>query len=193
MFDKAPLDRRNGFAWDHAPKPETSDSGGVRRLLADMTELAELQGRLAINDAKCLAESVVTPTILAVAGLVLLLGTVPVILLSAANILVEETEWSVAGAQALVAAVAIVLAALIVALAIMRLKACGAPLSRSTEELEKNLAHHCGDTRLFEFARHVQVKSQVTGPKNDRVLQFQTHILRFQICHTIPPSIFLVC
>ena len=66
----------------------------VRRLLSDVTELAELQVRLVAGDAKCLAESTVRPIFLGAFGLAIVLGSIPVFLISAANYLVDQYAWT---------------------------------------------------------------------------------------------------
>ena len=101
MFDQTPVNRLNGIKWGRAANHHSgeTDTGGVRHLLADITELAELQVRLVAGDAKGLADSMVKPAILGVIGLVIMLGAVPVLLLAVANALVEQFAWSLVMAQ----------------------------------------------------------------------------------------------
>jgi hypothetical protein len=141
MFDQAPINRLGGLHGRREASfhPADGDAGGVRRLLADVTELAELQARLVASDAKGLAESIIKPTILATIGFVIVLGAVPVLLLSCANFLVEWFDWTPAVAQLAAAAAALLIAGTLCAFAVKLLKACGSPLRRSLAELEKNM------------------------------------------------------
>ena len=141
MFDQTPVNRLNNMNWSRAANHHSgeTDIGGVRHLLADITELAELQVRLVAGDTKCLADSMVKPAILGVIGLVVTLGAIPVLLLAVANALVEQFAWSPVMAQLTAAGAALLIAAGVSALAISKLKACGLPLRRSFSELEKNM------------------------------------------------------
>lgn len=140
MFDKAPVNRLNGYSWGHNNVDENDlESGGVRRMIADVTELAELQGRLAVNDVKCLVESAIRPLIMGIVAVVIVLATLPVLLFAAANALVDQLDWSPALAQAAVGGVGILIAGILIAIAVKKLNRCGSPLRRSLDELEKNL------------------------------------------------------
>jgi hypothetical protein len=80
MFDQAPINRLGGLHGRREASfhPADGDAGGVRRLLADVTELAELQARLVASDAKGLAESIIKPAVAqlaAAAAALLIAGT----------------------------------------------------------------------------------------------------------------------
>jgi uncharacterized membrane protein YqjE len=141
MFDQTPVNRLNGLSeHQRADSPDSEgDTGGVRRLLADITELVELQGRLVASDVKCLAEATIRPLILCAVSMLLMLGALPVLLLALANYFVVEFDWSLSLAQLFAASVAILLGSALSAVAVKKLMACGSPLSSSKAELEKNL------------------------------------------------------
>jgi hypothetical protein len=145
MFDQTPINRLNGVNWNRTMaakdgRTDDDDLAGVRRLLADITELAELQMRLIADDARCLIASLVKPAMLGVIGLVIILGTMPVLLLAAASMMVEHLAWSPAVAQLTSGGAGLLVAAVLGLVAVKKLKACGSPLRQSLTEMEKNLA-----------------------------------------------------
>jgi hypothetical protein len=141
VFNQAQMNRVKAIDGYRIESLDDSDdsSGGVRRLLADITELAELQTRLVATDAKCLAASSILPVVLVFTGLVIVLGALPVLLLSVANFLVQRFGWTPAVAQLAAAGSAILIAILLCAIAVRKVKTWGSPLSRSLAELEKNM------------------------------------------------------
>lgn len=141
MFDQTSINRVSSIDWnsDADQTLRDHDLGRVRRLLADISELAELQVRLLSSDAKYLAESAIRPLQFYGVALVILAGATPVFLLSAANFLVDQFGWSVASAQLIAAGVALLVAGGFVAVANHGLKACGSPLRSSLAELDKNM------------------------------------------------------
>lgn len=141
MFNQTTINPTNNRDWNgsDADGVRDHDLGRVRRLLADISELAELQVRLLGSDAKCLAESAIRPLQFCGVALVILAGATPVLLLSSANFLVNQFSWSVASAQLITASVAFLIAVGFVVAASHALKACGSPLRRSLAELDKNM------------------------------------------------------
>lgn len=145
MFDQTPLNRLNGLNWGHnEPDREydqdKSEMGGVRKLLADITELVELQGRLMVDDVRSSLTAVVKPSLLALCSAVILLGTIPVVLLASANVLVSELQWTQHAAQFACGGIALLLVVVLIAWASRLFKKCAMPLQQSMSELEKNLA-----------------------------------------------------
>lgn len=140
MFNKAQVSRFAGSNDTCSPSTHSDvEAGSVRRVMADVAELVELQVRLAVSDLKCLVASTIRPLVLVAISLVLVLGSLPVLLFAAGSLLVEEFGWELAPAQLTVAGVAIALAAVLGALAVKGLMACGPPLRSSVAEFEKNM------------------------------------------------------
>lgn len=143
MFDQTPINRLNGTSWgphsenkrDHAQH----ETGRVKQLLADVAELVELQTRLMADDVRTSLAATIKPTMLVVIGIALLIGTVPVLLLALANLLVDQQQWSLPLAQFTCAGVTLLLAVSLGRLALQQVKRCASPLQRSLNELEKNL------------------------------------------------------
>lgn len=143
MFDQTPINRLNGKRWGpHLGingDQSQHEMGGIKQLLADVTELVELQARLTADDVRSTLAATVKPTLFVAIGIALLLGTVPVLLLALANVLVAQLQWSPAMAQFTCAGVALLLAISLGALAWQQFKRCASPLQRSLHEMEKNL------------------------------------------------------
>jgi hypothetical protein len=140
MFDKAPISRFDGFEGYAMPSRDTGgETGGVRRVIADVAELAELQARLLASDAKCLTRSIYRPVVMGAISVTVLLGTLPILLLACAGFLVENWQWSVVSARLIVAGIAIFIAGILGASAMRAMRACGPPLRNSAGEFEKNM------------------------------------------------------
>lgn len=143
MFDQTPLNRLSGMNWgDEQPDNDMSDmhdGRGVRRLLADISELAELQVRLLASDARCLLASLIKPAVLGAVGLAILLGSVPILVLAGADALVQQLAWSRPLAELAAAGVAVLIAVVFVGMAAAGLRRCGPPLRSSLSEFEKNM------------------------------------------------------
>ncbi len=143
MVEQAPLNRLHGFQGENGSPSdhdqENHEMSRFKRLLADITELAELQTHLAADDIRATFAATVRPLVLAVLAMVLLLGTLPVLLFGISSLLVEELEWLPYVAQLTCASTALVLAGGIGVLAVIKFKQCANPLQRSLHEFEKNL------------------------------------------------------
>ncbi|MDZ4656978.1 MAG: phage holin family protein [Bythopirellula sp.] len=143
MFEQTPINRLNGKSWelpsDINHDQAKHDRGGVKQLLADVTELAELQTRLMADDVRSSLAATVKPTLFVVVSIALLIGTVPVLLFAVANLLVDQQQWSPHMAQFTCAAVALLIAVSLGSLALQKFKQCASPLQRSLDELEKNM------------------------------------------------------
>jgi hypothetical protein len=141
MYDQTPMNRLRESNGRHVARDHASDldAAGARRLIGDIIELGELQARLFASDTKCLVESAIRPMILAASAALLVLGSLPVLLLSGADFLVQRFDWSPASAQFAVAGTSLVMAVVLGGLGLKSLKSCGSPLKRSAAEFEKNL------------------------------------------------------
>lgn len=139
MYDQAPINRIRESDWKHHVK-DGQETGGVRQLIADITELAELQARLIADDVRLTAVSVATPIILLLVALVITLGLTPVLVLAGANLLVEQVGWSQSISQFVCLGLGLLVVITLGILAVRKLKNLALPLKRSVSELEKNLA-----------------------------------------------------
>ncbi len=143
MFEQAPINRLNGMSWNktgEAKVPQTqSESNGVRQLLADVTELAELQTRLLAGDVRSSLHAIIRPLVFVVCGVVILLAALPVLLLAFANLLVAEAQWSMYAAQFASGGVALLVAGGLAAWAYRKIQRSAFPLERSLCEMRKNL------------------------------------------------------
>lgn len=164
MFEQTPINRLNGKSWelqsDINRDQAEHEMGGVKQLLADVSELAELQTRLMADDMRSAVAGTVKPTVFVVLSIALLIGTMPVLLLAAANLLVDQQQWSPHMAQFVSAGVALALAAILGSLALRKFKRCASPLQRSFNELEKNL-----DTLREMLVGKEQANSNKRSPK----------------------------
>jgi hypothetical protein len=144
MFDQTTINRLQDLNWNSRveddrefKKPDSHH--GVRHLLADISELVELQTRLTTNDLKSSLARLIAPMSLLVVAAVVLLGTIPVLLLAIASALVIELQWSSYAAQFASGGLAILTAIMLVLVAILKLKRVAAPMERSVSELGKNI------------------------------------------------------
>lgn len=143
MFDQTPINRFQNFKWEpgstderESMKPESHH--GVRDLLADISELVELQARLTTNDFRASLKSAIVPAVLLALAAIVLLGTLPVFLLAVANSIVVELRWPNYAAQFASGGLAILAAIVLVSVAMLRLRKVTMPLEQSVTELSKN-------------------------------------------------------
>lgn len=126
----------NGRVRDKEPNVAASFS----ELTHDVIELAELQTQLFALDIKSTTQKTRTSLMLAVLGICLLLGSIPVALYALAELLVEQAAWSHAAGFGLATLIGLGLSGGILAAGYIRLtKGLGA-LQRSREELSRNIA-----------------------------------------------------
>jgi Putative Actinobacterial Holin-X, holin superfamily III len=137
MADQATVSRSDGVPID---APATAVVSNVAEFGNDFATLAELQAKLAVIDLKESTGRAALPGGVLAAALVLLLGSVPVLLAGAAELLVRYTTIGRGWALLLTAVVALVLAVVIGALAAARLARSFASFQRSQEELTRNVA-----------------------------------------------------
>lgn len=126
----------NGRARNQEPNVAASFS----ELTHDAIELAELQAKLFALDMKCTTQRTRTSLILLVNGVCLLLGTMPVALITVAQFCMQNLEWTPVGAYAMATLVGIVLSGSILGAAWMRFQSGMHVLERSREELGRNIA-----------------------------------------------------
>ena len=125
----------NGHATDQ-PNVAASFSG----LAHDAIELAELQAQLLKLDAQAAARDGGRSIALGVLAVCLLLGCVPVALLSLAEGFAAQYGWTRAAALGAAAAIGLAISALAGAAAWYRVRTAFASLQRSRDELNRNIA-----------------------------------------------------
>jgi hypothetical protein len=108
-------------------------------LAHDVIELSELQAKLLALDVKATTRRMRAAIAFAIVGACILLGSVPVVLMIAAEALVEFAAWSRTASTALAAAIGLLLSAIVLAIAWQRLKTMLTAFDRSREELSRNL------------------------------------------------------
>jgi uncharacterized membrane protein YqjE len=126
----------NGRA--QSDKPNVAASFGD--LAHDVIELTELQAELLAMDVRETSRTVRLGLILGIAGIVIFLGSVPVMLAALAYVLVEQGGWSHAAGFGGATIVGLLLSALIVAAAWWKLRSSAVTLHRSRDELKRNIA-----------------------------------------------------
>lgn len=114
-------------------------AGSVSELTHDVIELSELQAKLFVLDVKKSSRRTRTCLILAVVGVCLLLGTIPVALFALAQLLVEQLQWSQSAALGVATLVGLALAAIAAGTAWGIVKSGLVSLQRSREEFGRNI------------------------------------------------------
>jgi len=122
--------------------PGSSSVGfdGVAEFVDDLASLAELQAKLAAVDFREAARKSAIPIVLTVAGLAVIVASVPVALLGAAWLLATALKINPGWAMLLMAGVATVFGGLLAGLAGMRLSHSFESFRRSRKQLWLNLA-----------------------------------------------------
>lgn len=124
------------------PKPNGAPEGvvgGIAEFGNDISTLAELQIKLAWLDLKeCLSQALI-PLVMIVAGFLLLVGALPVALLGIAQIVASYFEISPGAAMLLTGVAVLLLAAVILLVAVMRIGPSFTIFRRSSEEFNRNL------------------------------------------------------
>jgi hypothetical protein len=119
---------------------DTNVVGHFSELAHDVVELAELQAKLLSLDAASAWERIRVGVVLVIVGACVLLGSLPVVLLSLAEALAEYALWPRTAALAAAGGIGLVAAGVILGLAWYRLKTMMAAFRRSQEELSQNVA-----------------------------------------------------
>ena len=120
--------------------PAESMIGNIAEFGNDLATLGELQAKLAVIDLKETVGRALVPAILAVSALLLVLGSLPVLLLGVAWLLITKAGMNEGWAMLATAGVALILAGILAFLAIPALRRSFASLDRSREELARNVA-----------------------------------------------------
>jgi uncharacterized membrane protein YciS (DUF1049 family) len=115
-------------------------AGSVSGLTHDVIELGELQAKLLALDLKKSSRKTRTCLILAVIGICVLLGSIPVALLALAEVLVEQLEWSRSAALGVATLVGLLLTAIFAGAAYAIVRSGLLSLQRSREEFNNNIA-----------------------------------------------------
>jgi hypothetical protein len=123
----------------HNGKP-ANVAASVSDLTHDVIELSELQMQLLALDAKQSVEKARMVVLLAVIGVCLLLGVIPVALLTIAAMLVQFLEWSIAAATATATLIGLVITGGVLGIAWAQVKQGMVSLNRSRDELRRNVA-----------------------------------------------------
>jgi uncharacterized membrane protein YqjE len=126
----------NGRVRSEEPNMAASFSG----LTHDIIELAELQTQLFALDLKQTSEKTRTSLLLAIVGVCLLLGSIPVALMALANVLVEQLGWSPAAGYGMATLVGILASAGLLMGAWARFRTGIGTLQRSREEFNRSIA-----------------------------------------------------
>lgn len=126
----------NGRMRDKQPDVATS----FAELAHDVIELGELQGQLFALDVKSTVKKTSSSVLMSIIGLVVLLGTVPVILLALGYLVAELLDWPVSAGLGIAAVIGIAISAGILLLGWNRLRAGLNSMQRSSEELRRNIA-----------------------------------------------------
>lgn len=114
--------------------------GSFSGLTHDVIELSELQAKLFALDIKNSTQRTRTCLILAIIGVCLLLASIPVALLTLAELLVEQLDWSRAAALGTATLVGVVLSAVFAGAAYLLVRKGLFSLERSRDELNRNLS-----------------------------------------------------
>jgi len=112
---------------------------GAREFSSDLISLAELQWQLALADFAIAKQQVVAQTLKLVLALGLAIGGTPLLLFGAAELLVEQLQWSRGLTYLGLAIVALGIAGIVGMSVVRKLSECGASFARSGFELNQNL------------------------------------------------------
>jgi len=136
MADQAAVKDGNGVKVN-APAESMVES--VAEFVNDITTLAELQAKLAAADLKEASGRALVPAIAVGAGLVLLLGSLPVVLIGVASLL-AGTGMSEGWALLLTGLAGMVIAGVLAVVAGLALGRSFTSFRRSQEELARNVS-----------------------------------------------------
>jgi hypothetical protein len=128
--------RHNGRFATQVPDVAASVSG----LTHDVIELSELQAKLFMLDVKKSSQQARTCLVLAIVGICFLLASIPVALFALAELLVEQLDWSRAGALGVATVVGLALSAAFAGAAYALIRSGLLSLQRSREEFNRNVA-----------------------------------------------------
>lgn len=141
VYPPRPSNGRHATTVDRGERsPDVGRVGGdIGELVENISTLAELQFQLLSIDLKSMAQRAIFPAVLCVVGLVLLLGSIPVLLSGVGWLLVEEAGWSTGAALLTVAGVAIAIAIALSVTGALLIKNITSALDRTRAELTENI------------------------------------------------------
>lgn len=137
MVDHASV---NGRGFIRVPDTGTAEFEGIAEFVDDLSSLAELQAKLAAADFREAARKSAFPILLTVAGLAVIMASVPVALFAASWLLAAALEIHQGWAMLLTAGAAMTLGALVAGLGGMWLRHGFDSFRRSRKQLLLNLA-----------------------------------------------------
>jgi uncharacterized membrane protein YqjE len=126
----------NGRVREKEPNVATSMS----ELTHDVIELAELQAQLFALDVKSTTQTTRTSLILAVVGICLLLGSIPISLMAIAYIFIDQLEWSHAAGLAVAMLIGLAISGGFLAAGYVKITKGMSAMKRSRHELSRNIA-----------------------------------------------------
>ena len=147
---------------------EPNVAASFSELTHDAIELAELQAKLLALDVRCTTQRTKVSLILTVLGVCVLLGTMPVALITVAYVFIQELEWTPLGSYALATLIGIVLSGSILAAAWMKLQSGMEVLERSREELGRNIAWIKSSLRSAATRSDAERAMQTEAPPRPR-------------------------
>ncbi len=120
-------------------KPAAAMGRGMADFAADLTELAELQSRLFVEDSREATRQIAWPAAMLVAGLVVALGCAPMALIAFAVVLVQHGGMTHSAACGLALAFGILLASGLLFFGGKQFAGALHPFDRSKAELKENV------------------------------------------------------
>jgi hypothetical protein len=136
MVDQAQQVNGNGRGGETPPRAVARSAG---ELVHDLVTLAELQGRLALVDARDGVNRLMLAAAMVVAGVLIALGCIPIALAALALLLVETTTLTQVQAFGIALAIGVVLAGLLVGIGLYVLRQRSNMFERSRAEWQQNL------------------------------------------------------
>jgi len=128
----------NGRYTSNGKLPNVAAS--VSDMTHDVIELSELQTQLFALDAKYSMEKARSCLIMAVIGVAMLLGTIPVALLTLAALCVEQFGWSYAASAGVATLIGLIITGIVMGVAYSYVKNGLVSFDRSRNELRRNIA-----------------------------------------------------
>jgi len=125
----------NGRATGESPNVATS----FAELSHDVIELAELQAKLLAYDVQKTSQNAKIAIALCLIGVCVLLGCIPVVLITIAEVLIATTDLSAAPSYAIATLIGLAVAGGTLAYGLIRFKKGVVALDRSREELHRNI------------------------------------------------------
>jgi len=135
MANQTSVETRDG----HDESPATAFARSFSDCAHDIVNLSELQARLLALDLKQTARRTAAPAALAAVGLAILLGVVPILLVTIAYVLVEVAGWPHWAGFLLASGVGLIVGGGLAGVAYALFRNSFSALQRSRKELSDNL------------------------------------------------------